>query len=80
MDVTQWIKDDKLRVFIKPKAKATEIQSYNQEKQALVIAVKAVPEKGAANKELVKFLTKLLKKRVMIKSGLTSKSKILLIK
>jgi len=41
------------------------------------VALKAVPEKGKANKELVKFLHKKFKKRVSIVSGLKSKEKII---
>lgn len=79
MNLEQYIKNNKLSVVIKSKARATEILGYNQEKQAVIIAVKALPEKGEANKELVKFLTKLLKKKVAVKSGFTSREKMLVI-
>lgn len=77
INLEQYIINNKFHVFIKPKARATEILGYNKEKQAMIIAVKAVPEKGEANKELVKFLTKLLRRKVIIKSGLTSRSKVM---
>lgn len=63
------------KVKIKPNAKKSEI--LNQEADTWHIAVKAPAEDNKANKELVRFLSKKLKKRVRIKSGLKSKTKIL---
>jgi len=47
------------------------------ENGAYRLNIKASPEKGEANKEIVKFLSKLLKKQVRIVSGLKSKEKII---
>jgi uncharacterized protein (TIGR00251 family) len=61
-------------VKAKPNARKTEILS--QEGNKMVIAVAAPPEKGKANAELVKFLSKKLKKQVRIVSGFGNSSKI----
>ena len=43
----------------------------------LTVAVAAPADKGKANLELVKFLSKELKRQVRIKSGVTKKEKVL---
>ena len=52
-------------------------EDFDSNKKALRISIKAAPEKGKANQELVKFLSKLLKKKVMIIKGLKNREKIL---
>lgn len=75
MDVNSHIHNNRLKVRVKPNASKTAILNYNEKRQAIEIAIKAIPDKGEANKELIKFLTKLLKKKVIIKSGKTSRDK-----
>ncbi|MBW2969021.1 DUF167 domain-containing protein, partial [Candidatus Woesearchaeota archaeon] len=58
-------------------SKKNEIVGFNKEKKALIIAVKSPADKNKANLELIKFLSKQLKHKVRIKSGLTSKEKII---
>jgi uncharacterized protein (TIGR00251 family) len=65
----------RVRVVVKPNARKSEILS--QEGNKLVISIAAKPEKGKANAELIKFLSKKLKKQVRIVSGFGSSSKIL---
>jgi hypothetical protein len=67
-----------LRVHVKPNARTTEILERGD--GFLKVAVAAPPDKNKANKELVRFLSKELKRKVRIKSGLTSKEKIIEIK
>ena len=74
------IKNSKLKIIVKPNSPKSEITGYNKEKQAIKINIKAQPEKGKANKEVIRFLTKALKKQITIKSGLTSKTKIIEVK
>ena len=62
-------------IKVKTNAKRNEVLSIDHEKNEATIAVKALPEKGEANRELIKFLSKEWKKRVRILSGLTSKTK-----
>jgi uncharacterized protein (TIGR00251 family) len=77
MDISQYIKNNRLAILVRANSPKNEIIGYDAEKQALRVNIEAEPEKGKANKEVIKFFTKLLKKKVIIKSGLTSKNKIL---
>lgn len=80
IDVSKYIKDNKLKIIVKPNSPSNEIISYDEERNALRVNIKAAPEKGKANIEVIRFFTKLLRKNVRIKSGLTSKEKVLEIK
>jgi uncharacterized protein len=64
-----------LRVHVKPNARTTEILERGE--GYLKVAVAAPPDKNKANKELIRFLSKEFKKKVRIKSGLTSKEKVI---
>ncbi len=66
-----------IRVEIKPSSKETRIISYSREGDFFRISVKSPPAKGKANQELVRLVSKILGKRVMIRSGHTSKKKVL---
>ena len=61
---------------VKPNAKKTEILSHDPATNTYKIAVAAVPDKGKANDELLKFLKKQFGKRFEIIAGKTSKKKI----
>ena len=74
MDIQNYIKNNKLKISVKPNSKKNEIKIENNQVKVLI---KAQPEKGKANKELIKFLSKTLKKKITIKSGKTSKTKII---
>ena len=67
----------RLRVAVKPNAKASEILEWNKAEGTLRVAVAAPPEKNKANIELIKFLRKALGKRVRLVAGQTSKNKII---
>ena len=71
------IKESKFKVIVKTKANKNELLGFDREKQAYKLNIKAAPEKGKANKEITKFLSKLFKKQVRIVSGLKSKEKII---
>jgi uncharacterized protein (TIGR00251 family) len=64
-----------VKIMVRPNSKENKLLDYKGE--GFKISIKARPEKGAANAELVKFTSRLLKKHVVIASGLTSKTKIL---
>mgnify|MGYP002639365543 FL=1 len=64
----------KITVRVKTKSGRSEIV---REGEKYLAYLKAEPEKGKANLELVKIARKFFKKDVRIKSGLTSKTKIL---
>jgi uncharacterized protein (TIGR00251 family) len=71
------IQDRKFKIIVKTNAKENTIVGYDKEKEAYLIDIKAKPEDNKANLEIIKFLSKSLKKRVIIKSGLKSKEKII---
>ncbi len=74
-----------LRVWLTPNASSNRvegIQTSAEGQTRLKVKVTAIPEKGKANKALIKTLTKFLKKPARdleIVSGLTSRNKNILI-
>ena len=77
MRIDECIKNNSLKIIAKTSSPKTEIASWDKEKNALRVNVHAEPEKGKANREIIKFFSKLTKKKVKIASGLTSKQKLL---
>ncbi|NJR65660.1 MAG: DUF167 domain-containing protein [Leptolyngbyaceae cyanobacterium CRU_2_3] len=66
-----------LRVKVKPNAKKQEIQTA--EDGSLIVHLKSPPVNGKANAELIKLLAaefKVSKSSIQIKSGLSSKQKL----
>jgi len=85
MDLREYVKfiDKKaqLKVRITPKSPQNEF-FWVREDWALKLRIKWVPEKWLVNKELIKFLSKILKinkANIKITSGLTSQNKTVLI-
>lgn len=71
-----------LHLQVKPNSKKQEIVVDSFDKK-ITIFVKAQPDKGKANKELLKFMAKILEKTtsdISIVAGQTSRDKTLLIK
>jgi uncharacterized protein (TIGR00251 family) len=68
-----------MRITIRVKTKSGRSEIVKDGEKYLAY-LKSEPEKGKANLELVKVARKYFKKEVRIKSGLTSKTKILEIK
>ena len=68
---------NRIHVKVKPNAPQTKILEHNPATNAYLIALKAPPQEGKANQELIKFLSKTLKKKVKIVSGLRSKNKLI---
>ena len=66
-----------LDVYVKPNSKEFKIRVENDE---LIVFFRETPEKGRVNKELIKELSRLFKKKAEILSGFTSKQKRILIK
>lgn len=77
MNINKYIVSGRLKITAKPNSPKTEIAGFDKAKQAIKVNVKAQPEKGKANAEIIKFFSKLTKKKVEIVSGLTSKTKML---
>lgn len=69
----------KVTIIVKANSPKSGIAGFDENKQAYKINIKAPPEKGKANLEVIKFFKKLTKKNVKILSGLKSREKTLLI-
>ncbi|MGV8086894.1 MAG: DUF167 domain-containing protein [Candidatus Woesearchaeota archaeon] len=79
-EVEKYINNNYLKILVKPNSPKTEIIMWDNEKKILKVNVHAKPDNNEANIEVVKFFSKLLKKKVVIKSGARSKEKLLFIK
>jgi len=66
-----------LEVFVKPRSREFKIAVEADE---IVVCCTEEPVEGRVNKELVKGLSRLLKKRVELVSGFTSKKKRVLVR
>ncbi|MBI5001856.1 YggU family protein [Candidatus Woesearchaeota archaeon] len=75
--LSDYLVNNKIHISVKPNAKKTEILSYDAAAHIVKIAVAAPADKDKANKELLKFVSRQLKKKVAFVSGLRSKEKIL---
>ena len=78
MDLTKYLSDNKFfKVLVKTNCSKTEIISFDEIKNVIKLNVNAQPTDGKANIEIIKFFSKKLKKKVEIKSGKTSKEKLI---
>ena len=77
MDIHDYIINNRLHIIVKPNAKKTEILSFDPLTKIVKIAVAAPADKDKANKELLKFVSRILKKKVSFVTGLRNKGKIL---
>jgi uncharacterized protein (TIGR00251 family) len=68
------IVNNHLRIQVKPNARASKL--LNITAGVVHLAIAAPPENGKANAEAEKFLTKLVGRKATIKSGFTSKTKL----
>jgi len=57
--------------------KKNAFNGFDKDIEAFRVDIKAPPEKGKANAEIIRFLGKTLGRQVRIKSGLTSKRKVI---
>jgi len=79
MDIVKYINNNYLKIVVKTNSPKTEIVTWDDTKKLLKVNVHAKPENNEANIEIIKYFSKLLKKRVIIKSGTRSKEKLLFI-
>jgi len=68
-----------LLVHVQPNAKKNSVEGIDEWRGRIKIKVSAPPVGGKANRELTKFLSKLLGKEIVILRGETSREKELLI-
>ena len=71
------IKEIKFKVLINPDSSKNKIIGFDANKNVYKINIKAKAEDNKANKELIRFLSKILGKKVKIKSGFKSREKII---
>ncbi len=65
-----------MKIIVKTNASKNKVVGYDEERDAYRVEIKARPEKGEANLEIEKFLSKHFGKRVKIVSGFKSKLKV----
>lgn len=70
-------KSTSFKLIVKTNMAKTEILGFDKEKNAYRMNVHAVPEKGKANLEIIKFFKKELKKDITIISGMASRQKLI---
>lgn len=63
------------KIIAKPNSSKNEIIRFDSERQAYIVNIKAKPENNKANIEIIKFLSKELKRKVRISSGMKSREK-----
>ncbi|MFO8016297.1 MAG: DUF167 family protein [Candidatus Woesearchaeota archaeon] len=68
------------RIIVRPNAPVTEVKAVDEARNALRVDVAAPPDKDKANNEVIKFFSKLLKKKVGIIHGKKSREKVLSVK
>ncbi|HSO25480.1 MAG TPA: DUF167 family protein [Methanobacteriaceae archaeon] len=64
-------------IEVSPNASKFEISGYNTWRERIEIRIKSLPQKGKANKEIIKEFSKLTRNQVEIISGLKSHQKTL---
>jgi uncharacterized protein (TIGR00251 family) len=65
------------KIIVKPNSPKNKIIDFDKDKNAYRVEIKAKPEGGKANLEIIKFFTKRFKKKVKIIKGLHSRAKVL---
>ena len=76
MDITKFVQKDIIKVRVVPNSSRSELIIVEGK---LKLYLKAVPEKGKANQEVIKFFKKKVGLRVKIKSGEKSREKVLIV-
>ncbi|MBS3152229.1 YggU family protein [Candidatus Woesearchaeota archaeon] len=71
------IKGEKFKVIVKTNSSKNEVVCYDEARKAYRINLKAKPIEGEANKELIKFLSREIKRKVRIVSGFRNKEKVI---
>jgi len=77
MDIKHYLNNGSIDIIVKPNSPKNEIVEWDEVKERLRVNIKAVPDKNKANKEVVKYFSKLIGKKVEIIKGLRSREKTL---
>ncbi len=73
------IKEDVFKIIVKANSSKNEILGYDNGREAYRVNIKAKAEDNKANIEIIKFFSRLLKKKARIIKGLRSKEKVILV-
>jgi len=71
------IKETSFKIVVRPNSSKNEILGYDAAKGAYRVNIKAKAEDNKANIEVIKFLSRLLRKRVRIVKGLKNREKVI---
>lgn len=74
------VKQNSIRIIVKANTPRNQVVRYDDSREAYRVNIKEPAREGKANKEIIKFFSKLFKKDVKIVKGLKSKEKILKIR
>lgn len=78
MDLSHYVNDNGfLKISVKTNSPKAEIKGFDEVKGAVKVNIRAPPIEGRANAEVIRLFSKLLKKKVEIKTGKSSKEKLL---
>jgi uncharacterized protein (TIGR00251 family) len=77
-NISSAISNNHVRVRVKPNARKTMMTKIEQ--GILFLDIRAPPEDGKANAEVERYLTKLLGRKAVIKTGFASKEKLVALK
>ena len=69
--------NNNITIIVKANSAKNEIKEYDKNRKAYRVNIKAPAENNKANIEIIKYFSKLSKKKVKIISGQTSKKKVL---
>lgn len=75
MDILPYAQNGVLKVFVKPNKMQSVVEGYDSSRNAVIIHISAPSDKDKANRELVRFLSRMLKKRVEIVKGMRGREK-----
>jgi uncharacterized protein (TIGR00251 family) len=68
-----------IEVIVKPNAKKTAIESYDEEQNRLIVSLQEPAYDNKANSALIRLLRKVSKRDIKIKHGTTGKRKLILL-
>ncbi len=66
-----------IKIKVKTNQRSNKILAYDQDTKTFKVAIAARAENNEANREVIKFFTRILNRPVKIKTGFTSKEKLL---
>ena len=75
MDILKYLKNQRLNISVKANSNQNRVIGFDKEKKRMKLEIAAPAKNSKANVEIVRFLSKLLKKKIRIVSGFTSKNK-----